>query len=90
MRDKITKGMVQKQFEYFAKHFKDGNTLQLDYYRGYQIEQTNNINTGVSLPFGLGRFTTREMFNMLKFYNDIQTSIKYETVTQVVTESVMS
>lgn len=81
--DKITKAMVETQFERFlvalnlrkATSYNDVGGYSLDFqsaYGGYVIEVVNNSSGGIDHPFGHGRRKTKEMFDVLQFWNNAE------------------
>lgn len=81
--DKITKAMVGTQFERFlenlglrkANSWNDVGGYSLDYqssYGGYVINVVHNEHGGIDCPFGHGRRSTKEMFDVLQFWNNCE------------------
>jgi hypothetical protein len=80
---KITKDMVNTQFERFlrnnnlhqANDYKDVGGYSLDFrrvYGGYVIECIANAQGAVSQPFGYERRSIKEMFDVLYFWNTVE------------------
>lgn len=79
--DKITKAMVENQFERLlvalnlrkATSYNDVGGYSLDFhsgYGGYVISVVHNEHGGIDHPFGHGRRKTKEMFDVLQFWNN--------------------
>jgi hypothetical protein len=86
--NRITRRHVESVFDSFlnsvggrkAESYKDVGGYTLDYaavYGGYQVERISNEGGGVSLPFGHGRRSTKEMYDVMAFAIRVLDDIKY-------------
>ncbi len=78
MSNRVRRVHVEKMFQYFcdcmglphAKYYGEAGTYILSYapeYGGYTIQQFDAETTGHNLPFGMSRYSGKELIDMMRF-----------------------